>query len=59
MEREGDCTSLDNAFVIFAIGAVLVLVRKRAKQPCAFVLPEAGERFSLSPGERAGVRASV
>ena len=59
MGRESNSASPGNPFVASAVGAFQIISGKRAEGPDAFVLPEASGRSSLSPGERAGVRASV
>ena len=58
-EREQLPTSLDNSFVSIPIAAVFLFVAKTALPPDASAPPRRGERFSLSSGERAGVRAVV
>ena len=58
-ERGDESVSLENSLVEFAVGAFLPFDPAGARQPSASALPEHGECFSLSLGERAGVRASA
>ena len=58
-ERERLCASLDNSSIAVAVAASLPFAPGNARQPASPASPMSGERFSLSLGERAGVRASV
>ena len=58
-EREKLSASLENSLVTVAVAAALSFVSRIAQPPASSASPMSGERFSLSPGERAGVRASV
>ena len=53
------CALLENSFVPVAAAAHSFFAEEIALRPDASPLPKRGERFSLSPGERAGVRADV
>jgi len=57
-ERERFWAVLEDSNVLLAFVAWFGLRSKSASSPTGVVFQERGERFSLSPGERAGVRAS-
>ena len=58
-ERESQLQSLDNLAAIIAVTALVVIAPKAGHKMSAFVSPKRGRRFTLSSGERAGVRADV
>ena len=58
-ERELGFTSPENLFVLVADAACSLFAKEIALQPGTSAPPTRGERFSLSLGERAGVRAVV
>jgi hypothetical protein len=58
-EREQRFASRESSDAAFVIAVARLFTEKDTPQPGVSVSPKRSERFSLSPGERAGVRASV
>ncbi len=58
-EREQRFARLESSFVFGAIAAAPSFVGQAVRHPAVAASPKRGERFSLSPGERVGVRAVV
>jgi hypothetical protein len=58
-ERESQLPSLVNLAAVVAVVALLLIAPKSRPKQRVFLSPKPGRRFTISSGERAGVRASV